>query len=886
MDNNNPNKDLPQQIKEDNIVNMKPQTIKMDLLLFKNDVLREITQIEKGIIEKSKEATNILKDKITLFDNKVNFINEQITSISKKMVDGVKQEEKINTLIFAREQLLDETTTNRIKISMLEKETRDSINRIDEILKQSVIYPSIIGIKGKFRNFHEFIDFLLAESNTNNNFRQKNIMDLSSYKLKIEKALQALGFKIESILSSCNSFTLRNVKEVQDKFDYLLGQYKDKLNDLRIENSNYVIQLEKDTKDLRNETNIVKSMKADIYSKVDHDLNNMKKDNLNIVETFKSYKNDFEKMNQNIRKIENNMDSLLTQRIGLLFDEQKKLYENIDKLRKENNEFLNEKINDIIKNIVNEQIKNFFGDINIKQLFQINNFNNEDNNNINNNINGNINSYSINNLNINSNNQIFNNNNNALYDNNSKDKINNNYNNINKKSKLFSKRHSVSNISSKNVLKNNYSSNHFIHKIKASPRRHNVNNRTSSPYKVNNENESNYNINNYNHENTVNNFNYNKNIIMNKKIRENINNNNKNNINNKINDNILFEIKNDNILNARKNNFYIFRPHRKKSFHSYSQEEEINNNINNSNANHYEQKPNLNKYSIVSRNKNSHKLKNKVKSDDEFDNYDNYIKIFNITNSKFTKRRSFDKEKNKDLQKFQRLLKINLNDVDAKLNNVNSMSSSFELLNENQEIYDRFMDSKLITRDDFQTNKNDNNNNNEFNKYNVQSSDKNFNEEELNIKNIALAKTSSDFYPIESKSNKKTKYDYSLNPIKNKNIFKTTNKINENNSNLIKKTNYDLFNLRNDVNKKAQNGFYYNSKTTIPVSSGDQTHKQSEDSLHKYHNYFIGFQFGGGFEDNKKIKKNKNKNKTKHNKYYQMMVNEDKKSNNHKIIKK
>ena len=886
MDNNNPNKDLPQQIKEDNIVNMKPQTIKMDLLLFKNDVLREITQIEKGIIEKSKEATNILKDKITLFDNKVNFINEQITSMSKKMIDGVKQEEKINTLIFAREQLLDETTTNRIKISMLEKETRDSINRIDEILKQSVIYPSIIGIKGKFRNFHEFIDFLLAESNTNNNFRQKNIMDLSSYKLKIEKALQALGFKIESILSSCNSFTLRNVKEVQDKFDYLLGQYKDKLNDLRIENSNYVIQLEKDTKDLRNETNIVKSMKADIYSKVDHDLNNMKKDNLNIVETFKSYKNDFEKMNQNIRKIENNMDSLLTQRIGLLFDEQKKLYENIDKLRKENNEFLNEKINDIIKNIVNEQIKNFFGDINIKQLFQINNFNNEDNNNINNNINGNINSYSINNLNINSNNQIFNNNNNALYDNNSKDKINNNYNNINKKSKLFSKRHSVSNISSKNVLKNNYSSNHFIHKIKASPRRHNVNNRTSSPYKVNNENESNYNINNYNHENTVNNFNYNKNIIMNKKIRENINNNNKNNINNKINDNILFEIKNDNILNARKNNFYIFRPHRKKSFHSYSQEEEINNNINNSNANHYEQKPNLNKYSIVSRNKKSHKLKNKVKSDDEFDNYDNYIKIFNITNSKFTKRRSFDKEKNKDLQKFQRLLKINLNDVDAKLNNINSMSSSFELLNENQEIYDRFMDSKLITKDDFQTNKNDNNNNNEFNKYNVQSSDKNFNEEELNIKNIALAKTSSDFYPIESKSNKKTKYDYSLNPIKNKNIFKTTNKINENNSNLIKKTNYDLFNLRNDVNKKAQNGFYYNSKTTIPVSSGDQTHKQSEDSLHKYHNYFIGFQFGGGFEDNKKIKKNKNKNKTKHNKYYQMMVNEDKKSNNHKIIKK
>ena len=883
MDNyNNPHKDLPQEINEDIILNMKPQTIKMDLLLFKNDVLREITQIEKGIIEKSKETTNILKDKITLFDNKVNFINEQIASMSKKMYDGIKTEEKINTLIYAREKLLNETATNRIKISMLEKENRDSINRIDDILKQSVIYPSIIGIKGKFRNFHEFIDFLIAESNTNNNFRQKNIMDLSSYKLKIEKALQALGFKIESILSSCNSFTLRNVKEVQDKFDYLLGQYKDKLNDLRIENSNYVIQLEKDTKDLRNETNIVKSMKVDIYSKVDNDLNNMKKDNLNIIETFKSYKNDFEKMNQNIKKIENNMDSLLTQRIGLLFDEQKKLYENIDKLRKENKEFVNE-INDIIKNIVNEQIKNIFGDVNIQQLFLNNNFINEDNNNINNNISSNINNYNINNLNLNSNNQIFNNNN-TLYDINSKDKNNNN-NNYNQKPKLFSKRHSISNISSKNILKNNNSPNHFIHKIKASPRRNNINNMTSSPYKVNknNENESNYNLNNYNYENTVNNFNYNKNIIMNKKIRENINNNNKKNINNKINDNILSEIKNDNILNARKNNLHIYRPHRKKSFHSYSQEEDINNNINNSNINHDGQKSNLNKYSIVSRNKKSHKLKYKFKSEDEFDNYDNYIKIFNITNNKLTKRRSFDKEKNKDLQKFQRLLKINLNDVDAKLNNVNSMSSSFELLNENQEIYDRFMDPKFITKDNLQNNKNDNNINNEFNKFKLLSSDKNFNEEELSIKNIALAKTSSDFYPIES--NKKMKNYYSLNPIKNKNIFKTTKKINENNSNLAKKNNYDLFNLRNDINKKAQNGFYYNSKTTIPVSSGDQIYKQSEDSVHKYHNYFIGFQFGG-LEDNKKIKKKKNKNKIKHNKYYQMMVNEDKKNNNHKIIKK
>ena len=406
------------------------------------------------------------------------------------------------------------------------------------------------------------------------------------------------------------------------------------------------------------------------------------------------------------------------------------------------------------------------------------------------------------------------------------------------------------------MLRHNYSPNQNNHKIIFSPRKHNINNRTMTPYNIN---KNNYNLNNYYHGNTVNGFNRNKHIIMNKKILENINNNNsnQNNINNKINDNILSEIKSDNILNTRINNFHILLPQKRKSFHSYSQEENNNNNINNSNMNYYELKPNLTKYSIISRNKKSQKLKKyKFKSEDEKDDYDNYIKIFN------KRRRSFDKEKNKDLQKFQKLLKINLNDVDAKLNNINNSSSSFELLYENQEIYDRFMDSKLITKNNLQNNKIENNkDNNEFNKINVLSSDKNINEEELSTKNVVLIRTSSDFYPIES--SKKLKNDYLLKPIKNKNIFKTTRKMNDNNSNLIKKTNFDLFNLRNDLKKKVQSGFHYNSKTTIPMSSKDQIYKQNEDSLQKYHNYFIGFKFGGGFEDNKKIKKEKKRKKKK-----------------------
>ena len=851
---NNNNNINPSEKKADNIVSMKPQAIKMDILLFKNEVLREIKQIEKGIIEKSKETNDILKNKINLFDHKMNFINQQINSISDKMIDGIKMEEKINTLNHSREQLTDETTTNKIKISMLEKEMRDSINRIDGILKQTVIYPGIIGINGKFRNFHEFIDFVLAESNTNNTFRQKNIMDLSSYKLKIEKSLQTLGFKIDSIQSSCNSFTLRKAKELQERFDYSLGQYKDKLNELRIENSNYVIQLETDTKDLRNETNIIKSMKNDIFSKVDNDVNNMKKEQLNIIDIFQGYKKDFEKMNQNIKRLESNIESLMIQRIMLLFDEQKKINENIEELQKEKDDFLNNKINDKIKYIVSEQIKNALKDINIniKQVNLNNNFNNDDYNNLN--------------------------------ANNIKDK-----NNI-RKSNFYSGKINFNNNANNNTPNNipNNISNNIPNNI--TNNLNNINNKMSiyaSPRKNNNENR-NYNLNNYNG-NTGNN------LVMNRKFQDNINNNNykfnRSIINNNINENILSELKNDNIISVKKTK----KQSKRYSFQSDSNNEDkdketekekyINNdNINNGNIINNKKggqvEQNVNKYSIISRNKRikKHKIKYIFKSEKENDqdNNNNYKKVFNINRNKISKRRSFNQEKNEDLQKFQKLLKININDVDAKLNNLNNASSSFEILNENIEIFDRFADSNIITRDNINNNINENKKN-DFNKINIFSPptkesknnhteknvEKNLNEEELSSKNIMASKTATDFYSKDQ--NKKIRVESSLKPIKNKKMLHNNKIIHGNNSILTKKTNNDLFNLQSNLKSRTQNAFNQNTKVSTLGATGD-INKQSEESTNKCHNYFIGFQFGGSLEDTKKIKKSKRK--TKSSKYH------------------
>ena len=59
-------------------------------------------------------------------------------------------------------------------------------------------------------------------------------MDLSTFKIKIDKNLNTLGFRIQSNLINCNSYTDRKFEEIQDKLEDVYRRYKKNLDDLRI----------------------------------------------------------------------------------------------------------------------------------------------------------------------------------------------------------------------------------------------------------------------------------------------------------------------------------------------------------------------------------------------------------------------------------------------------------------------------------------------------------------------------------------------------------------------------------------------------------------------------------------------------------------------------
>ena len=786
----NSNNIKPQSHKDkDTIIEQTPESLKMDILYFKEEVLQELKQLEKNLIQKNKEANDTLKEKISIFEIKYNFLKDNMNSLSSKIIDGKKCEEKLNELFNNKEHLYKETNSNKIKISLLERETHDSINEINELLKKTIIYPGIIGNRGKFNTFHEFIDFVLSESNENINFRNKKIMDLSTFKIKIDKNLNTLGFRIQSNLINCNSYTDRKFEEIQDKLEDVYRRYKKNLDDLRIENSDYVIQLEKDTKDLRIEISNIKRMKTEIYSKIDNGVNKVKKEKEKMIEKLDGYKEDVDIVKEDIIRLEKKIEELIVEKIGILFEEQKKTNDNLDKIKKlfdKYKENIEDKINNINKKIREEQtlLDKSIEDINDKlNIIASNISNNEKNEEINNN-------YTL----LKDENQSKNN---------MKSKIsrNNNYmfntTNLNRINLILPQQR----IEIEKGRNKNYKNNNLITPSQISS----LDNNDILP---------------------------NKNIFENLKInriRKVKNVQSAQNIKNNIN------WKNDNNIMLSKNeNIYCFNG--------------INDN-----------KIKIKKLSASLNNKNSLKQKSKTNYDEEkvYD-FNNYVKLYSNVNRRKQKKNSFNHEKIQTLKKFQKLLKININDINAHLNNNNISTTSFKVLNENKEIFDRFYlshgaislnDNKYLNIKNSQTNNED-----KINLYNIcshRNSEKNLIDECLGTKDLTNKKTDCYFNHID-----------------------INNKI-EQNINKYKKNNKIIFLAKKPDSKK------------INLKGNIKNRNIGTNSLTRYHNYFIGFYDDENKNDNKSKNKKKKKNKNKSNSInmnYNQMT-EDKLYNNDINIK-
>ena len=283
------------------VVNQK--NLKNDMIYFKDDVLKDMKNLKRDMTEKFDMTNNLIKEKFDSYDRKFNLYNEKFAQISNLLVTDNDLKDKMEKLVQGKLDLRDHILTNEVKFTNLEKEFHEKIEKIQYVLNDSVIYPSVIGPKGKYKTFHEFIDYVLQQLAQTAIFRDKNSFDLSSYKNKLENLIQSFKFQLDNIIKSTNQFTTKSVNECEERVKGMLMLYDDRLTDVRVENQNYIKNLEVFYRDLKEDFKKLNALKNGIYNRFSNEVFNMKRDNVQVVKIFGNYKKEFNVMKDRLTKL-------------------------------------------------------------------------------------------------------------------------------------------------------------------------------------------------------------------------------------------------------------------------------------------------------------------------------------------------------------------------------------------------------------------------------------------------------------------------------------------------------------------------------------------------------------------------------------------------------
>jgi len=235
------------------------------------------------------------------------------------------------------------------EISLKDVEATKKI--MNDILKDTVIYTGIIGPTCKFKTFHNYIDYTINELNILETYKEKNIMDLSSFKKKIESSIQSFKMNLDSFGRSSKEYTTDNYNQVNKKMNELFRKCNDKIEDVKIKHDEKILNIQ-------NKVNDIESKFINELDGVKERISALEKDMNNQIKFYFNLKDEVSQLKENMVVKKSKRNSLKNNDINNVINKSKVKKRSI-----------------IIKNDTMEEIKNNSMD-QIDNLTQYNNENN------------------------------------------------------------------------------------------------------------------------------------------------------------------------------------------------------------------------------------------------------------------------------------------------------------------------------------------------------------------------------------------------------------------------------------------------------------------------------------------------------------------------------
>ena len=241
-------------------MSINQKKIQNEMIHYKEEILKEMKNFERNLSEKFISSNRLLDERLDSFEKRIETNNQRIFNLSDKIVDDRMMKEKVEKITIDNLDIKNNMILFGAKLDKLSKEFDEKILYIENILNDSVIYQGIIGSKCKFINFHEFIDYVLAQLSKYFVVSTKNTNEINSFKTKLQSSINNIQIQFDGILKSANLFTKKSVIEFENKIKDIAKITEFDLSQMKTENE----------KQINNMEQFINNTKKEIINEIDN----------------------------------------------------------------------------------------------------------------------------------------------------------------------------------------------------------------------------------------------------------------------------------------------------------------------------------------------------------------------------------------------------------------------------------------------------------------------------------------------------------------------------------------------------------------------------------------------------------------------------------------
>lgn len=209
-----------------------------ELKYFKNELLEEMKKIKQEFNIKFIQTSLELNEKIRQANESNFHLDEKIENISNNIdtkLEGFLKEINKYNLDMTINSLNNSMRINDFKIEAIKLDLKNHIEKTEEMVKENLFYPGMIGFGCKYKNLKQFFDFIILSLSNMGSANNTRANEIKNYKTKTDTALINIRGKMNDIASGCESYVNNSIKEFEMKFYEKIKYYEDKLDELKVQ---------------------------------------------------------------------------------------------------------------------------------------------------------------------------------------------------------------------------------------------------------------------------------------------------------------------------------------------------------------------------------------------------------------------------------------------------------------------------------------------------------------------------------------------------------------------------------------------------------------------------------------------------------------------------